>query len=127
MFHLQKLEKLDGLNENFLERYSGWKDGEVPIATIGPLKKLNPPREHVESLKNLSLHHAIGMNVWCIALPDQFREEPIRKSVRNDLCEECLIPVRKIMDDQETNGKYIPKLLAGVASQHVPFLCGLLF
>ena len=107
IFHLKKLETLEGLNENLLERYPNWNKKNLMIVVIDPLVKVNPPRSTIDTLQDLALNHSVGMDFWSIPLPDQYRDELILKTIRYDLCEECMGPVKKIMADQETNGEYV--------------------
>ncbi len=104
VYHLMNLKTIDGLQENLLERYCEWEEGKVPIATIDPLRLQNLPRDHIETLSNISLVYAIGMDIWSIPLPNQYRTKIIQLTVDHDLCEVCCTPVRKITADQETNG-----------------------
>ncbi len=101
---MYSLETLEGLNENLLERYPGWKAEPIPIATVPPLIKPNPPREVVDALTTMAICCGVGMNVWCIPLPDHVRGTIVQLTVRHDLCENCYSPVKKVMADQETSG-----------------------
>lgn len=104
VFHLNSLKTIEGLNENLLEQYPGWKKGEQLIASTPPLPKPNPPRETIDDLSQISLSFSVGLNIWLIPLPDKFREEITRRCITRDLCEECLAPVKKIMAEQESDG-----------------------
>lgn len=104
---MHNLKKLEGLQENLLEQNPEWNDENHFITYTSPLKKQLVTLDVVQRLSDISIHSAVGLNVWRIPLPEQHRSDIIEKSITLDLCEHCLTPVKRIMEDQETNGGYV--------------------
>lgn len=112
VFHMYALETLVGYNQCPLQRKEGerWHRSEVnpTIAYAPPLLK-PAVRESVESLQEICIRSAVGLDCWNIHLPERHRQ-PLSELNRDyDLCEECLQPVRKLTVQHETSGKS-PKL-----------------
>ena len=101
------LKKLKGLQENLLEQNPEWNNENHFITYTSPLRKQLLALDVVQKLSDISIRNAVGLNVWCIPLPQQHRSDIIEKSITLDLCEHCLKPVKRIMEDQETNGEYV--------------------
>ena len=88
-----------GYNQCPLQRKEGerWHRSEVnpTIAYAPPLLK-PAVRESVESLQEICIRSAVGLDCWNIHLPERHRQ-PLSELNRDyDLCEECLQPVRKL-------------------------------
>lgn len=109
VYHMTSLKRLEGLQDNLLEKNPHWNKENHFITSTPPLEKELKllALDNVEKLSNISIRYAVGLNVWAIPLPDQYRTEIIDRSILSDLCEGCLAPVRRIMEDQETDGQFV--------------------
>uniref|UniRef100_A0A1X7UYA8 Uncharacterized protein n=1 Tax=Amphimedon queenslandica TaxID=400682 RepID=A0A1X7UYA8_AMPQE len=122
LYHMHNLKKLEGLQENLLEQNPEWKDENHFITYTSPLKKQLVTLDIVQKLSDISIQSAVGLNVWRIPLPEQHRSDIIEKSITLDLCEHCLTPVKRIMEDQETNGFQLKVCLIEFCEmRNVPF------
>lgn len=104
LYHVKNLVKIEGLNENLLELILEWSERNSNIVITSPLHLAVPPREQIDSLEDIALHHAIGTNCWRIPLPEQFRAALCDRAIKYDLCEHCFAPVQRLMANQESNG-----------------------
>ena len=74
------------------------------ISWAPPLLK-HTPLDEVESLQEICIRSAVGMDCWQIPLPPHHHDRLVELARDFDLCEECLQPVRKLTVYQETSGE----------------------
>lgn len=103
---MHALETLVGYNQCPLERKRGgrWSEASPTITCAPPLLKPTT-RESVESLQEICIRSAVGMDCWHIPLPDRHRWALSELARDYDLCEACLQPVRKLTVQHETSGE----------------------
>lgn len=108
VFHLRQLKNIDGLHKCLLTKHQDWTENNCFITSFAPLRYTRRQLDQVPSLQKLSLHYAIGMNCWLIPLPDRYRNTLVSQAITHDLCENCLVPVKRLMSNQEPDGKTPP-------------------
>lgn len=112
LFHLQSLKTITGFHDNLFDQNPSWnKEENLNIISIAPLKKTLLAKNNegstsgeVLTLKSFAIKNAVGVDIWSVPLPEQYRMEIASLKGNFDVCECCGKCVQKITDTQETTG-----------------------